>query len=112
MTGMAMWESHDWKVPSVTPRERHRRLSWFHVQGFSHRRASGMNAPANRDDLVQVVALAGGLAPDRAAAVVEAMVRFLGSRLPSPLFGQLQDRLQASGLPPQGLPTTGTGPSL
>ena len=71
-----------------------------------------MNAPANRDDLVQVVALAGGLAPDRAAAVVEAMVRFLGSRLPSPLFGQLQDRLQASGLPPQGLPATGTGPGL
>lgn len=71
-----------------------------------------MNAPANRDELVQVVALAGGLAPERAAAVVEAMVRFLGSRLPSPLFGQLQDRLQASGLPPQGLPTNGAGPSV
>ena len=71
-----------------------------------------MNAPANRDDLVQVVALAGGLAPDRAAAVVEAMVRFLGSRLPSPLFGQLQERLQAPGMAAQGLPSASTGPAL
>ena len=69
-----------------------------------------MSAPDNRADLVQVVAQAGGLAPDRAAAVVEAMVRFLGSRLPSPLFGQLQERLQASGLVPPGLPSAGTGP--
>ena len=70
---------------------------------------AGPAGPANRDDLVQVVALAGGLAPDRAAAVVEAMVRFLGSRLPSPLFGQLQDRLQAPGIARPAGPAAGRG---
>jgi hypothetical protein len=60
------------------------------------------------DELVQAVSLAGGLAPDRASAVVDAMLRFLGARLPSPLFGELQDRLQASGAAQAGLPASGT----
>jgi hypothetical protein len=70
-----------------------------------------MSASAIRDELVQAVSLAGGLAPEKASAVVEAMLRFLGARLPSPLFGELQDRLQAPGAAQGWLPVSGTGPS-
>jgi hypothetical protein len=69
-----------------------------------------MKASSNRDDMVRIVAVAGELAPEAAAAVVDAMLRFLGSRLPSPLFGQLQDRLQAPGTACAGLPASSTGP--
>jgi hypothetical protein len=70
-----------------------------------------MSAAARMDELVQAVSLAGGLAPDKAAAVVEAVLRFLGARLPSPLFGELQDRLQAPVTAQGGLSASGTGPS-
>ncbi len=70
-----------------------------------------MSASAPMDDLVQAVSSAGGLAPDKASAVVEAVLRFLGARLPSPLFGELQDRLQAPGTAQGGLPASDAGPS-
>ena len=72
---------------------------------------AGMSASAPMDDLVQAVSLAGGLAPDKASAVVEAVLRFLGARLPSPLFGELQERLQAPGAAQAGLPVSVTGSS-
>jgi hypothetical protein len=49
-----------------------------------------------RDELVQVVARSAGLAPAQAGLAVAGMLRFLAARLPSPLFGELQSRLDAA----------------
>lgn len=48
------------------------------------------------DELVQAVSVAGHIPPDRAAVAVEAMLLFFGARLPSPLFGEVLERLQAA----------------
>lgn len=48
------------------------------------------------DELVESVARADGLPADQAARAVATMLRFLAARLPSPLFGELQARLQAT----------------
>ncbi len=49
------------------------------------------------DELTAAVARAGGLTPAQSALAVGGMLRFLAARLPSPLFGELQSRLQGSG---------------
>lgn len=52
------------------------------------------------DDLVQAVARATGLSTAQSQAAVQAMLRFLAARLPSPLFGELRARLNVP--PPDG----------
>jgi hypothetical protein len=52
------------------------------------------------DEMVEAVARAGDLPAPQAALAVNGMLRFLAARLPSPLFGELQSRLQRS--PPPG----------
>jgi hypothetical protein len=52
------------------------------------------------DELTDAVARAAGLSPEQAAQVVAGMLRFMAARLPSPLFGELQARLQPT--PPAG----------
>lgn len=47
------------------------------------------------DELIEAVARAGTLPPAQASQAVGAMLRFMAARLPSPLFGELQSRLQA-----------------
>ncbi|HSW07722.1 hypothetical protein [Aquabacterium sp.] len=60
------------------------------------------------DDLVEAVARAGRLPPDQAVLAVDGMLRFLAARLPSPLFGELQARLQVTTTPdPSAAPSTG-----
>ena len=57
------------------------------------------------DELIAAVARQAGLPPEQAALAVAAMLRFFAARLPSPLFGELQSRLQggaAGGPPPAG----------
>lgn len=49
------------------------------------------------DELVEAVARASALPPAQAALAVGAMLRFMAARLPSPLFGELQSRLQSGG---------------
>lgn len=46
------------------------------------------------DELVETVAQADGISNEQAAQAVRSMLRFLAARLPSPLFGELQERLQ------------------
>jgi hypothetical protein len=53
--------------------------------------------PDLMDELIQAVARSAGLAPGPAGLAVDAMLRFLAARLPSPLFGELQIRLNAPG---------------
>jgi hypothetical protein len=45
------------------------------------------------DELVSAVASSAELSDERASKAVGSMLRFLGARLPSPLFGELQARL-------------------
>jgi hypothetical protein len=45
------------------------------------------------DDLVRAVQDTAAVPPERAAATVQALLRLLGARLPSPLYGELQARL-------------------
>jgi hypothetical protein len=47
------------------------------------------------DELTDAVARAAALSPAQAGLTVAAMLRFMAARLPSPLFGELQARLQA-----------------
>ena len=64
------------------------------------------------DDLIDAVARAGQLPTEQASLAVGAMLRFLAARLPSPLFGELQSRLQPPSLaidpnvPPSQSPTS------
>lgn len=51
------------------------------------------------DELIEVVARSAGLSRDQAALAVGGMLRFMAARLPSPLFGELQSRLQGSAPP-------------
>lgn len=46
------------------------------------------------DDLVRTVQDTAAVPQERAAATVQALLRLLGARLPSPLYGQLQAHLQ------------------
>ncbi|MEY4750185.1 MAG: hypothetical protein RIQ60_2399 [Pseudomonadota bacterium] len=62
-----------------------------------------------RDELVQAVARSAGLAPAQAGLAVTGMLRFLAARLPSPLFGELQSRLDAA--PGDSSPATGAAPA-
>ncbi len=55
-----------------------------------------MKAAYPMDELVQAVSVAGHIPPDRAAVAVEAMLLFFGAKLPSPLFGELLERLHVS----------------
>ncbi|MEX8518419.1 MAG: hypothetical protein AB3X44_07880 [Leptothrix sp. (in: b-proteobacteria)] len=48
------------------------------------------------DDLVEAVAKGAHLDAEQARAAVAAMLRHLAARLPSPLFGELQDCLGRS----------------
>jgi hypothetical protein len=48
------------------------------------------------DELNDAVARAAGLSHEQAAQAVAGMLRFMAARLPSPLFGELQARLQPS----------------
>jgi hypothetical protein len=45
------------------------------------------------DDLVRTVQDTAAVPHERAAATVQALLRVLGARLPSPLYGELQMRL-------------------
>jgi hypothetical protein len=47
------------------------------------------------DELVDAVARAGSLSHDQATLAVGCMIRFMAARLPSPLFGEIQTRLQS-----------------
>ena len=47
------------------------------------------------DELVETVGRAASLSPDQATLAVSSMLRFLGARLPSPVFGELQAHLNA-----------------
>ncbi len=60
------------------------------------------------DELTDAVARAAGLHPEQASLAVAGMLRFLAARLPSPLFGELQARLQAP-LAPESAGTAGRG---
>jgi hypothetical protein len=61
------------------------------------------------DEMTSAVARAAGVSPEQAALAVAGMLRFMAARLPSPLFGELQSRLQAVGAPG---PTGQTGPTV
>ena len=54
---------------------------------------------AMMDELTEVVGRAAGVDPAQAALAVGGMLRFLASRLPSPLFGEIQARLSAQDAP-------------
>lgn len=45
------------------------------------------------DELIDAVSRSAQLPPRQATVAVGSMLRFLASRLPSPLFGELQSRL-------------------
>jgi hypothetical protein len=71
-------------------------------------------AMAVMDELVDAVARHAHLPTDQAGLAVTGVLRFLAARLPSPLFGELQARLDESagaagggsaGSPPHGEPT-------
>ena len=62
------------------------------------------------DELTDAVARAGSLTHEQAALAVAAMLRFMAARLPSPLFGELQSRLQSGAAPGPG-PASGRGPA-
>jgi hypothetical protein len=64
------------------------------------------------DELADAVARAASLSPEQAAQAVAGMLRFMAARLPSPLFGELQARLQGAAPPdPGGAAIAGaTGP--
>ena len=47
------------------------------------------------DELIQAVSRSAGVSPAQAGQAVGSMLRFLAAHLPSPLFGELQSRLQA-----------------
>lgn len=51
------------------------------------------------DDLVRHVARSAHLTPEQAAAAVQAMLRYLATRLPSPVFGAVQTHLEPGGRP-------------
>jgi hypothetical protein len=51
------------------------------------------------DELTDAVARAGGLSQLQANQAVAAMLRFMAARLPSPLFGELQERLHPRAQP-------------
>jgi hypothetical protein len=55
------------------------------------------------DDLVRAVQDTAAVPHERAAATVRALVRLLGARLPSPLYGELQAHLNR----PQGADASG-----
>lgn len=46
------------------------------------------------DEWVRTVQDSAGVPEDRAAAAVQALLRLLAARLPSPLYGQLQAQLE------------------
>lgn len=48
------------------------------------------------DELIEAVAQADGISKEQSVRAVRAMLRFLAARLPSPLFGELQTRLQGA----------------
>jgi hypothetical protein len=48
------------------------------------------------DDLIQAVGRSASLSQQQAESAIAAALRFLASRLPSPLFGELQARLNAA----------------
>lgn len=58
--------------------------------------ALAVTEPAMIDELVDAVARAGSLSHDQATLAVGGMIRFMAARLPSPLFGEIQTRLQSS----------------
>lgn len=60
------------------------------------------------DELVQTVSRTASLPHEQASLAVGSMLRFLASRLPSPLFGELQAHLNSR--PDSGVPPT-AGPS-
>ncbi|MEY2688664.1 MAG: hypothetical protein RL375_2862 [Pseudomonadota bacterium] len=71
------------------------------------------------DELVDAVSRHAHLPPDQASLAVGGVLRFLAARLPSPLFGELQARLQATdadapaavpGAEPAGLSGAATPP--
>jgi len=62
------------------------------------------------DELIDAVARAGSLTHDQATLAVGGMIRFMAARLPSPLFGELQTRLQPSASPGDAL-APGHGPA-
>ena len=62
------------------------------------------------DELITTVAHSTNLPYERASRAVGSMLRFLGARLPSPLFGEVQARLsapvgagEAGDLPPESI---------
>ena len=63
------------------------------------------------DEFVQAVGRSASLSPEQASVAVGAMLRFLASRLPSPLFGELQARLKTpagdASMQPARQPKTG-----
>lgn len=68
------------------------------------------------DDLTDSVARTTGLAPAQARLAVEGVLRVLAARLPSPLFGELQARLQeqdagAHAAPGSATPATPADPT-
>ncbi|MBT9502477.1 MAG: hypothetical protein IV092_14635 [Burkholderiaceae bacterium] len=48
------------------------------------------------NELIDAVERSADLSPQQATEAVGGMLRFLASRLPSPLFGELQSRLNTS----------------
>ena len=55
------------------------------------------------DELIDAVARAGNLSRDQARLAVGGMIHFLAARLPSPLFGELQSRLNPLASPGDAL---------
>lgn len=63
------------------------------------------------DELILAVGRGAGLTPDQAASAVSSMLRFFAAHLPSPLFGELQTRLNDTLMqsPATGRPAPGAG---
>lgn len=61
------------------------------------------------NDLIQAVGLSAGLTDRQAETAVGAALRFLASRLPSPLFGELQARLRLPAEPSPDAGSAGAG---
>lgn len=56
-----------------------------------------MSDKAIMNELIHAVGRAADLSNEQASAAVAGMMRFLAARLPSPLFGEVQDQLNRGG---------------
>jgi hypothetical protein len=86
--------SRDREVPVVTPVRTEGGLSCsIPSSASSSLQTTVLKQDPLMDELVLAVSRSASLSPEQATQAVASMLRFLAARLPSPLFGELQVRL-------------------